>query len=200
VKKQARYRWNWNKRSNRGLDDDYSSLFALVNALNTPGTDAYTAAVESVVDVEQWMRVFAARRIVADWDGYGYNRGKNTWAYKPTQDRWQMILWDLDFSLGGGSDGPTTGLFGANDPTITRMYNHPPFRRIYLRAFHEALQVALPPETMYPVMDHQYQAFLANQLNVGDPAPSGAGSTSVAPISSANSMRGRQSRHHDAAR
>jgi regulation of enolase protein 1 (concanavalin A-like superfamily) len=168
--KQARYRWNWNKRSNRGLDDEYSELFALVNAMNTPGTDAYTAAVESVVDVEQWMRVFAARRIVADWDGYGYNRGKNTWAYKPTQDRWQMILWDLDFSLGGGSDGPTHTLFGANDPVITRMYNHPPFRRIYLRAFHEALQVALPPEKMYPVMDHQYQAFRSSHLTVGDPS------------------------------
>ena len=169
VKKQARYRWNWNKRSNRGLDDDYSSLFALVDAMNTPGTDTYTAAVEAVVDVEQWMRVFAARRIVADWDGYGYSRGKNTWAYKPTQDRWQLIPWDLDFSLGGGSDGPTQTLFSANDPTIARMYNHPPFRRVYLRAFHEALQVALPPETMDPVMDRQYQAFLANQLNVGSP-------------------------------
>jgi regulation of enolase protein 1 (concanavalin A-like superfamily) len=170
VKKQARYRWNWNKRSNRGLDDDYSSLFALVDALNTPGTDAYTAAVEAVVDVDQWMRVFAVRRIVADWDGYGYNRGKNTWAYKPTNDRWQMILWDLDFSLGGGSDGPTAGLFGANDSTVTRMYNHPPFRRDYLRAFHDALQVALPPDIMYSVMDDQYAAFTANQLNVADPA------------------------------
>jgi regulation of enolase protein 1 (concanavalin A-like superfamily) len=169
IKKQARYRWNWNKRSNRGLDDDYSDLFDLVDALNTPGTDAYTAAVEAVVDVEQWMRVFAARRIVADWDGYGYNRGKNTWAYKPTRDRWQLILWDLDFSLGGGSDGPSTFLFGANDPTITRMYNHPPFRRLYLRAFYEALQAALQPGLMNPIMDHQYHAFVANQINVGNP-------------------------------
>jgi hypothetical protein len=169
VKKQARYRWNWNKRSNRGLDDDYSQFFQLVDAVNTPGTDAYTSAVESVVDLEQWMRVFAARRIVGDWDGYGYDRGKNTWTYKPAERGWQMILWDLDFSLGGGSHGPTHGLFGANDPTVARMYNHPPFRRAYLRAFHDAVHGPLLPENMHPVMDANYAAFQANGINVSGP-------------------------------
>jgi hypothetical protein len=170
VLKQARYRWNWEKKSNRGLDDDYTPLFALVDAMNTPGTDPYTQAVESLVDVEQWMRVFAARRIVGDWDGYGYNRGKNQFAYKPADGGWKMLLWDLDFSLGSGSDGPETGLFHANDSTIDRMYNHPPFRRAYLRAFHDAAYGPLINSVSGPVMDATYSALQANSISVQSPA------------------------------
>ena len=170
AKKQARYRWNWNKRSNRGLDDDYSRLFHLVNAVNAPA-DTYAAETRAWVDIEQWMRVFAVRRLVGDWDGYGYERGKNTWTYKPAHDRWKMILWDLDFSLGGGSHGPTTTLFGStNDPTIQRMYNHPLFRRAYLRAFYDAVYGCFHPDVMDPVMAARYAAFQDEGLIVAGPA------------------------------
>jgi hypothetical protein len=169
AKKQARYRWNWEKKSNKGLDDDYTRLFELVDAVNTQG-EAYTQAVESVVDLEQWMRVFAVRHIVADWDGYGYNRGKNQFAYFAPGYGWQMLLWDLDFSLGGGSDGATANIFAANDSTVTRMYNHPPFRRAYLRAMHDAVHGPLLPERMNPVMAANYAALLGNQVSVTSPS------------------------------
>ncbi len=169
AKKQARYRWNWEKKSNRGLDDDYSKLFALVDAMNTPGTTAYTEAVEAVVDVEQWLRIFAARRVVADWDGYGYNRGKNQFTYKPQADGWKMLLWDLDFSLGGGSDSATASLFSVGDPTIDRMYQHPPFRRVYLRAFYDAANGPLLSTTSGPVMDATYAALQANSISAAAP-------------------------------
>jgi hypothetical protein len=180
AKKQARYRWNWEKKSNRGLDDDYSRLFALVDALNTPGTDTYTEAVEALVDVEEWLRVFAVRHIVGDWDGYGYNRGKNQFAYKGTTTRWKLLLWDLDFSLGGGSDGPQTDLFGVNDPVISRMYQHPPFRRVYLRALHDAAQGPLLSSRSDPVMDATYAALLANGISANlRPVTSRVGSASA---------------------
>jgi hypothetical protein len=120
TKKQARYRWCWEKKANGGLNEDYTSLFALVDAVNEPDSAAYTQQVQALVDVEEWMREFALRHIVGDWDGYGYRRGKNTFAYKPPRGRWQMLLWDLDFSLGGGSDGASAYLFEANDPLIER--------------------------------------------------------------------------------
>jgi hypothetical protein len=169
AKKQARYRWNWEKKSNRGLDDDYTRLFELVDALNTPGTDAYTEAVEAVVDVEEWLRVFAVRHVVGDWDGYGYNRGKNQFAYKGTTSRWNLLLWDLDFSLGGGSDSPTNNLFTVNDPVINRMYQHPPFRRVYLRALYDAAMGPLLSSRSGPVMDATYAGLLAN--GIGATAP-----------------------------
>ncbi len=167
--KKARYRWSWNKRSNRWLDDDYSSFFQLVEAVNTPGDTAYTAAVEAVADIEQWMRVFAARRVVSDWDGYGYSRGKNAWTYNPQNRGWQMILWDLDKGMGAWASPPDAALFGADDPTVTRMDNHPPFRRAYWRAFHDAVYGPLQGEEMNRMLDANYAALTANGFEVEGP-------------------------------
>ncbi len=166
--KLARYRWSWEKKPNGGLDDDHSSLFELVEALNTRGT-GYEQAVDSIVDVEQWMRIFAVRHIVGDWDGYGYNRGKNMSAYKPRDGKWKMILWDLDFSLGGGSHGTSHSMFDVNDSTISRMYNHPAFRRAYLRAWQDAIDGPLSAEKSSPMLDAVYAAFRANRVSAANP-------------------------------
>lgn len=163
-KKKARYRWNWEKKANRGLNDSYSSLFQLVDAVNATGSE-YTQAVESIVDVDQWMGIFGVRHIVADWDGYGYNRGKNQFAYKPQRDRWKMLLWDLDFSLGGGSHGPTADLFSTSHPAINRMYNHPPFRRAYLQVMDRAVKGPLTSEAMSPVTRAVSRAFTRNNVD-----------------------------------
>jgi hypothetical protein len=171
AKKKARYRWSWEKKSNRGLDDDHSSLFTLVDALNTADPAQYTADVASLVDIDQWMRVFATRRIVADWDGYSYSRGKNQFAYKPEQGQWKMMLWDLDFSLGGGSRSATQGLFEqVNDPTIQTMYANPTFVRAYWRAMHDAVYGPLQSSVVNPVMDAYYAAFQSNGISVAGPS------------------------------
>jgi len=170
VKKQARYRWSWERKSNRGLDDNYSSLFALVDVLNTTDTNAYTAAVHSLVDVEQWVRVFAVRRIAGDWDGYSYARGKNQFTYKPVNAGWQMLLWDMDMCLGGNSRAYDQGLFEEiNDPVIRGFLSHAPFRRAYWRAMHDAVNGPLVATACGPVMDAYYQALINNGVNASAP-------------------------------
>jgi hypothetical protein len=37
------------------------------------------------------MRVLAMERIVGNWDSYGYSRGKNMFAYKPTEAPWMLL-------------------------------------------------------------------------------------------------------------
>ena len=163
-KKKARYRWSWEKKSNGGLNDDYSQFFELVDAVNS-SNEVYTEQVLSRVDIDQWMKVIAVRHIVGDWDGYGYNRGKNMFMYNPQNDRWKLMLWDMDFSLGGGSDGPNTGLFGANDPVVTRMFNHPPFRRSYMRAMKLAVEGPLTAQNVSPVAQENFDALRAAGVN-----------------------------------
>ena len=172
VKKKARYRWSWEKKFNRGLDDDYSSFYDLVDAMNAgaAGSESYERGVTTLVDVEQWARVFATRRIVGDWDGYSYSRGKNQFLYKPKDGKWRMFLWDLDFSLGGGSNSAGSGIFdGINDPVISKFYSHPAFRRAYLRAMRDALDGPLLSENMDPVMDGIHEAFRQGGVNAASP-------------------------------
>ena len=163
-KPRARYRWSWEKKSNGGLDDNYDSLFKLVDALNQTGP-YYTDAVESVVDVDQWIRVIAIRHLVGDWDGYGYNRGKNMLAYKPRNGKWKLVLWDLDFSLGGGSDGPTTSVFNINDFVISRFLNTPKFLRKYVNVFKEAVEGPFGDAGMAPVIADLGSALSSNSVS-----------------------------------
>ncbi|RLT17046.1 MAG: hypothetical protein DWI28_06780, partial [Planctomycetota bacterium] len=169
AKKTARYRTSWRPRAVNDSANEFNELFNLVDAVNATAPEPYTAQTLALVDVEEWMRVFAVEHIAGNWDAYGYNRGKNMYTYKPQNGRWIMIPWDIDFVLGSGSDGAQTGLFGANDPTITRMWNHPPFVRAYWRAYEDAVNGPMLPSKVGPMMDAKYAALTANGINVAAP-------------------------------
>jgi len=170
--KKDRYRWNWEKKFNRGLNDNYDSLFAAVRALTEPNTSLYPAQVDAILETEEWLTALAFRHVVGDWDGYGYNRGKNQFIYRPAGGKFYMLLWDLDFAIGcNGGHGPSQDLFsvaqdglaGQNHmPEVARMYNHPYFRRIYMQALLRIADTVLTDAAYMPILDARYRALLAN--------------------------------------
>ena len=177
AKKLARYRWNWLKRAAKGTVNDYTNIFNLVDAANAPSPEPYTSRLESLVDIEQWMGIFAVEHIVNNFDSYGHAIGKNMYAYKPDQGKWRLFMFDIDWvmtaSLAAGF-GPNAPLFNSSDPVIGRMYAHPPFRRAYLRTVEEAVNGPLISAVIDPVMDAKYAAFVANgvtQSSGGNLAP-----------------------------
>jgi hypothetical protein len=177
-KKKARYRWSWEKKSNRGLDDDYTRLFDLVDTVTAPDT-VYVQAVESAINVENWSTAIALRHIIGDWDGWGYNRGKNQFIYLPNGGKWEMLLWDLDFSLGCTSGhGPTHNVFEVEggETSSARMFGttptsggHPHFKRVYYRALQRAVDGPLLAERVVPFLEGQYNGLLANNINPVSP-------------------------------
>lgn len=168
---KTRYRWNWEKKSNRGLNDDYSHLIELVEALNQANEDLYTSEVQELIDLDGWLRPIVTRRVVSDWDGYGFSRGKNTFSYRPPEGGWRLLLWDLDFSLGGGSEGTSSPIYNANDPIMERMYRHPLFGRVYLQGFSDAVRGPLALGAADALIDANYAAFVGNGINAADPTP-----------------------------
>lgn len=168
--KPARYRWSWRKRAVQDSANDFRELFNLVDAAALSGQPLVNR-MHALADMDNWMRNFALQHIVGNWDAWGYNRGKNAYAYKPVNGRWAVIPWDIDFVLGSGSDGPTTDVFGTNDPTVSKLYNTPEFRRLYWRAFQDAINGPLRADRIGPVLDARYQALRANGANVIEPGP-----------------------------
>lgn len=170
VYKTARYRWAWRKRAIDGSANNFTNLFNLVTAVNSsPAT--YVPQVHQQVNVRNWMRVFALQRIVGNWDSYGFSRGKNGYIYKGEGIQWEMFPWDIDFVLGSGSNGATDGLWGANDPTINRMYDTPEFKRILWQAYLEAVEGPMLPENYNPPMDERYRILRANGITASAPQP-----------------------------
>ena len=173
VKKTARYRWNWNKRAVNN-PNDYTNIFALVDALNAAGPEPYTSRTESLVDIEEWMGIFAAEHIIINFDSWGHDIPKNMYIYKPQNGKWQIYMFDLDWlmlaSVNYKSDytAKLAPLFVSSDPTVTRMYAHPPFRRAYYRAVKTAVDGPLLAANCEPLMDARYASYLANGVKVCD--------------------------------
>lgn len=173
ARKTEKYRWTFLKR---GFDsaNDYSNIFSLVDALNAAGPEPYTSHTERLIDLEEWIGVLAFEHIVVNFDAYGHIIGKNMYAAKPENGPWQLYLFDLDWLMlaavnYSASYGPSTApLFNADDPTMVRMYNHPPFRRAYFRAMKKAVDGPLRADICDPVMDAKYSALVANGITMCD--------------------------------
>jgi hypothetical protein len=169
VKKREKYRWNFMFRST-GLRDDYTNIFALVDAVNSAAPQPYTASVMGLVDVEEWMRIFATEHIIVNFDAYGHEIGKNMYAYLPPQGKWQLYLFDLDWLMlaaqlhNSSYAASSAPLFNSEDPTITRMYGHPPFARAYWRAVQDAVNGPMQAANCNPVMDAKYRSLVANRI------------------------------------
>ncbi|PYK96206.1 MAG: hypothetical protein DME19_20485 [Verrucomicrobia bacterium] len=167
-KKLARFRWNYLVRAVQGSANNYTNVFALIDAANSFDP----AALESVADMEEWMRIFAVRHAVGDWDSVGCQNEQNMYGYKPLNGRWTLFIWDMNIVLGNsGSWGMGQNLFSVNgaDGPMRNIYQTPPFRRAYWRALKELCNGPMLATNFNPLVDAKYAAFQASGINVAAP-------------------------------
>jgi hypothetical protein len=173
VKKTARYRWNWNERAYVS-NNNYTNFFALVDAVNGAIPEPYTSGTLGLADVEEWMQFFAFNHIINNFDSYGHDIGKNSYAFHSATGKWRLLPFDLDWlmlvSVGYGYSAANGPLFASNDPVIARMYSHPPFRRAYFRVVQAAVDGPLLAANCNPVMDAKYNSLVANGITLSDGA------------------------------
>ncbi len=180
AKKHEKYRWNFLPRAGTSVDD-FTNIFALVDAVNATAPEPYTSSTFGLVDVEEWMRIFATEHIIANFDAYGHDIGKNMYAYQPEDGKWQLYMFDLDWlMLAAAQTGRTASaapLFTSEDTTIATMYAFPAFQRAYWRAVQDAVNGPMLSAKCDPVMDAKYQSLRANGVNwcdgqaLQDPSP-----------------------------
>jgi hypothetical protein len=148
------YRWHVEKRCHPE-DDDWQHVYDLVVALNAKSNSAgYEQGIESQLDPNHFTKVLAIRHAIGDWDSYGYRRGKNfSLYYAPSDGRWWLLPWDMDFVLGSG-DGAYTSLFSMDTnqfPELNQFLNYAKYRQMYLGAFKELVEG--PWRTSYGTSD-----------------------------------------------
>ncbi len=179
-KKPAYYRFNWKPRSIDRTANDYSQVFALIDAANTPDP-GYETTLGSVVDMDNWMRTFAMNDLASFWDSFGNPNSKNAYVYKPQRSGWKIMSWDFDVGLGVFNDPPNAPLFASNvDPVIVRMYDTPSFVRHYWRAMDEALGSFFTPAGVTPFLADRYDVFQRNGNGAVSPfVPSGPYNLSI---------------------
>lgn len=167
-KNLAYYRFNWSGRAFGDTPNNYTNLFGLMDATATGATgDEYTRQIGGQVDADNWMGIFAFQRVIDNTDSWNYGGGQNMYLYKPLDQKWKLLLWDIDFAFGGNS--PSNSVFQFGDSQGSRMANHPPFMRRYVRALRQAALNVLDPAVLNPTIDARYSAFTNGGANPASP-------------------------------
>jgi len=164
-----RYRWNWRPRATRNPDNwtPLTNLIAVVNETNAPD---YVNRVRAWMDVPRCLRPIATHHICGDWDSYGYERGKNMYAYKPDGQPWRFLMWDIELALGYKSRSANDSIYVIHDPTLRFLItNWPAFHREYLGAFQEAVDTILVPGVADVLLDERYASFQQHNLPLQSP-------------------------------
>jgi len=126
------YRWGYQIRSARGRDD-YSRIVELNRAMELDGEEL-VEALDSLIDIDQWMRTFAMLSLNGTDDVFGRFFAHNfRFFVRPTDQKVIVLQWDLDraFRLGANvSAVPTTNNQG-NPISVARLFNIPQYRRLF---------------------------------------------------------------------
>src|SRR5439155_869886 len=151
IPKTAHYRNNYLARGTHQTANDYSRVYALLDAENSApsGNSVLTTSLDAVIDLEEWFHIFAVEHASGNWDAVGCRNEQNMYGYKPENSKWEFMKWDMNIILGNGSWDAGANLFivsrlgtgtspgrqtGPFDTVMQGFFDHAPFRRTYLPA------------------------------------------------------------------
>jgi hypothetical protein len=141
--------------------NDWSDLINLTNVLDNAPDETYSAQVEAVVDLDQWIKWFAVHNLIGNNEtNLGNGRGDDYRLYMGIKDpRAKLIVHDMDTVLGLGSspNDAQDSIFRAADPVhlpiIERFLKHPDFVWRYYAELKELCETVFSPEQFDPVVD-----------------------------------------------
>ena len=129
AKKQAKYRYCMRKKHTTEPDDDFSSLYRVIDALGAPTDDLYVARVSALADIRSWAGYWVINRMCGNGDHYkSASYPHNIYTYIPPYGLSRLHANDLD-----GAFQTTYTLFPDAGYLPGILFAKPEFRRIYWR-------------------------------------------------------------------
>jgi hypothetical protein len=168
-KELAFYRWTFAKRAVNGSANNYTNLFALVDAVNYSGLGAvYRQQLEATLDLDNVMKTYAVEHIVGNSDSFAYGGGQNMYAYKPVGDTWKMMIWDIDFAF--SALGPTNDVFAGIGRSNGIDLGEPVYLRRYWQILQDLANGPLSGTKLNPLANAKYNIMVANGRTIDSPA------------------------------
>lgn len=118
-------------KKNNETEADYSDVKAFIIALNsnlrTTNAVQWRANLESVFNIDHYLKFLAVNNAIVNWDSYG-NKAHNYYLYNHSVDKLTWIPWDHNEALSGSpgitgttSSGPGPGGDGGRNPLSLSM-------------------------------------------------------------------------------
>lgn len=120
-------------------DDTRSELDHFVDILNNSSDDAFVSSIESVFEVDLYLRQLAVESVLGHWDGYSFNQNNFYLFYNGQSGKFEFFPYDADNTWGidwVDIDWATRDLnaWGSDDarPLTQRILDVPAYREQYI--------------------------------------------------------------------
>jgi hypothetical protein len=153
-------------KENHAFRNDWSDFIQLLDVLNHAPDATYAQELQSVANVDQWMRYFAVNTLLDNRENsLGNGQGDDFGLYRGTRDtRFVLIPYDMDAVLGRGTRADTyaDGLWRmTNIAVIDRFMKHPEFVPLYFQHLDQLAHSVFSPEQMNPFLDQQVGSYIS---------------------------------------
>ena len=155
------YRWNFLIGNDRS-DDDYSRIQNMASVMRMTGA-GFLENLPAAIDVDQWLRCFAAFSLAGIGDHYTSSAGgwHNLKLYNRSDGRILFLPWDHDFNNLGFDAAIAVA------PDLLKMLNaSPAWHRAFYGHLHDIISKSFNTEYVTPWMPH-YQSFTTTGGNWG---------------------------------
>lgn len=150
------YRHNYQIKNNRA-EDDYSGMITTAQALSLVGSEFYDATAE-VLDVDQWLRAYAAMSLIGAGDHYSTGIQHNAIFYtRPEDDKTLMFPWDMDFAFYVPATTPLS-----SNADLDKFIALPANQRLFYGHLHDIIQTTYNTTYMAYWVSH-YDGLLPGQ-------------------------------------
>ena len=137
--------------------DDYQPIISLARTLSKRGEE-FDRATQEVLDVDQWMRAFAALSLSGAGDNFNAGSQHNALFYqRPSDDKMLLFPFDMDFAF---IQSPSTSL--ASNADLNRLRRNPNSDHAFLGHLHDIVSTSFNREYMERWVEH-YSALLPGQ-------------------------------------
>ncbi|MEX0643385.1 MAG: lamin tail domain-containing protein, partial [Pirellulales bacterium] len=163
-----RYRWNALLKNNRDAQD-FSRFIEMSQAMSLSGT-AFIEAISSIIDVDQWLRTFAAATVMGISDTFATMGNSHNIAFyvRPSDNKVLMLPWDWDESF--RLSATSTIFRGSASTPLPKLLTDPSNYHTYLSHLYDIVTHEFTTSYMTTWVNHfhaigQQDSNFLNQLN-----------------------------------
>jgi len=152
--------------------DDYSDIAGFIDILNNTPVDELPCALESVFNVQDYLKIAAVDVLTANWDGYIFNKNNFYLYHNTATGLFEYIPYDTDNTFGidwFGIDWASRNIYdwsnpGEQRPLYTRLMQVPEYRAWYTGYIRQVIsEVTGNPEFLntIPALKDQLDDYVA---------------------------------------
>ncbi|MFT5523515.1 MAG: hypothetical protein ACI9HK_001462, partial [Pirellulaceae bacterium] len=147
------YRWHFLVKNNRD-QDDFSKIIPLGKAFDLTGAEL-DAATQELIDVDNWMRVFAFFSLSMNFDIYTLLHDHNIFLYvHPETEKVMVLPWDMDFSFSMPTDSDLHGDSSSRVRNLSKIIELPTNERVFFGHLYDMIQTTFNSAYLQTWADH----------------------------------------------